>query len=354
VSDKPLRVLFLTLYPDTAASPRYRVHQFLPYLRDHGVECTVASALSSEQFTRLTGPERQLPPFWYHLAETPARLKQILGARRYDVVFLQKAITTAYIRGFPGLLRSRARHIVYDFDDAVHLQPPHPLRAPWSLFEDRRQIERILARADRVLAGNAWLRSEAERFGAKAECFPTVVDTDRFRPLAKPDDPYRIGWMGNPSTAPSLQFLVPTLQAVEEAEIVIVGADRREFPDTRFDLRPWVYENEVSDIQRFSVGLMPLPDTDWSRGKCALKAFQYMVCGVPCIASPIGFASEIITHGENGLLADSPQQWFEAIEWLREPNEHKRIGDAGRETVEERFSLAEAAPRMLALLESIA
>ncbi len=348
-----MRVLFLTLYPGTAASPRYRVLQYLPFLRERGVDCTVACALTPEQHGRFTGPGRKGRAFWYHLAETPRRLGHLLDAKAYDIVFVQKAIMTAYLRGAVALLARRARRVVYDFDDAVHLAPPHPLRSVWKGFEDGAQIRKILARADLVLAGNSWLAAAAEAEGARTEVFPTVVDTARFVPGSAPPASYRIGWMGNPSTTACLEPVAGVLGSLDGGEVCVIGADPETNPVPNAEVCPWSLDTEVEDLQRFAVGVMPLPKTEWMRGKCALKALLYMACGVPCVATPFGAVAGMIRHDENGLFAESAGEWRAALDRLRDPGLRQRLGDAGRATVVEGYSLEKAAPRMLALLESV-
>lgn len=357
-----MRILFLTLYPDVAASPRYRVTQFLPHLRAHGIECHVAAPLSEDQWRRLTGPERRGRPFWYHAYETPRRLMQILGAWRFDIVFLQKAVMSAYVRGFGLLMRRCARRLVLDLDDAVHLAPPHPLRGPWRVFEGREQIRQLAAVADLVLAGNRWLESEVRSAGGQAVHFPTVVDTDRFTPASCPPDGFTLGWIGSPATTPHLEGILPLLESQDAARVLLVGADAGRLAWQRdnalssrgIETRTWNYEREVEDVQQFSAGLMPLPKDDWTRGKCALKALIYMACGIPCVATPHGAVLDIIRHGENGLLADSTEDWRAALDCLRDPGARSRMGAAARETVIERYSLKNAAPRLIELLESLA
>ncbi|HOZ46274.1 MAG TPA: glycosyltransferase family 4 protein [Candidatus Hydrogenedentes bacterium] len=348
-----MRVLFLTLYPDLAASPRYRVTQFLPYLRAHGVECTVASPVSTDEWRRLTGPQRQGRALWYHVHETRRRLVQILSARPYDIVFLQKAIMTAYVRGMAGLMRARARRLVYDIDDAVHLAPPHPLPSHGRWIEDREQVQKIIRTADLVLAGNAWLASEARAAGGHVETSPTVVDTEQFVPPPSPPDIYRIGWIGNPSTAAYLEPLADVFRAIPDAEVCLVGADPAQWPGPRVEFRPWQLDTEMLDLARFSVGIMPQPDTPWALGKCGLKALLYMACGIPVVASPVGVAREIIEHNVNGFLASTAHEWREAFERLRDPALRARFGAAGRATVVARYSLEGAAPRLLHLLETL-
>jgi len=346
-------VLFLTLYPEAAASPRYRVHQFLPWLRAHGFDCMVKAPLSESAWRRHAGPDRQGRAFWYHARETPQRLGQLLGAADYDAVFLQKAITSTYIHGFDRILRARAKRLIYDIDDAVHLAPPHPLRMPWRLLDDRAQVSRIMGQADQVLAGNRWLVAEAEARGGRATYFPTVVDTDRFVPAAKPPERFCAGWMGAPSTAGALGAIAPALQALGPDELIVAGANARQvhWPSARIE--PWRYDTEVQLLQQFSVGLMPLPRDAWTQGKCALKALLYMSVGIPCIATPYGAVEDIIRHGENGWFAETADEWRMAIETLRDPALRRRLGEAARATVEAHFSLRNAAPMLAHHLEGV-
>jgi glycosyltransferase involved in cell wall biosynthesis len=348
-----MKVLFLTLYPDTAASPRYRVAQFLPHLREAGMDCTVASPLTAAQWKRCTGPDRQGRAFWYHFHETPRRLVQLCTAGKYDVVFLQKSIMSAYLRGLPLLLRQRARRLVYDLDDALHLSPPHPLRPPWSLLEDAGQIERIMAKADLVLAGNDWIRQRARETGARSEFFPTVVDTDRFTPPDMPPRDFCIGWIGSPGTTSHLDLLRDELASQEQCKILLVGADPKKVHLSAGEIRHWDYDMEVETVRQFSVGIMPQPKDTWTRGKCALKALLYMACGVPCVATPHGAVLDIICHGENGYFADTPDEWHKAINLMRDPVLRERIGAAARATVEKRFSLRVAAPKLQHYLEAL-
>lgn len=361
---RALRVLFLTLYPGRAASSRYRVGQYLPYLRSSGMTCAIESAIGDDDFARLTGPNRAGRAFWYHAKETPRRFSQILGAWRYDVVFLQKAIMTASLRGMDRMLRARARRLVYDIDDAVHLAPPHPLRGVWQRVEDREQVRTMMIGSDKVLAGNAWLRETAQTAGGNAELFPTVVDTARFMPGDAPER-FCVGWIGGPSTTTHLKEAEAIATPKDRTDptdrsdpsdlcIRLIGADSKQVPWPNAEVRPWSLETEVAEIQQFSVGIMPLPKDEWSRGKCALKALQYMACGVPCVATPYGAICDIIRDGENGLFADSPQQWRDAIDRLRDPALRRQLGEAARATVDDRYSLRVWAPRMRETLEAVA
>jgi len=345
-----LRILFLTLYPESAASPRYRVLQFLPYLKSNRFDCTVASALSQDQYDRLKQPD--IRAVRYHITETRNRVKQILTSNQYDIVFVQKAVMSAYLRGMVALLHMRTQTLVVDLDDAVHFRPPHPLRGMARMIEDRRQLEKLIRKADLVLAGNDWLRDAAAQWSDHAVTFPTVVDTDRYSPANANEGPFQIGWIGGPSTFEYVLDLREVLEPIAD-QTRFIGAPAAQVGWPGSTVQPWTERDEVDSIQEFSVGIMPLRKDDWARGKCGLKALQYMACGVPCIATPWGAAANIIDHNVNGLLADTPDEWRAAINQLRDAGERQRLGDAGRATVEAHYSLKSAAPALADHLRSL-
>ena len=311
------------------------------------------SALGPEEYEGLSRLAQEGSAYRYHAAEMRRRAMQLLRSRVFDIVFVQKAIMSVYVKCMATLLHWRARRVVYDIDDAVNIAAPVRLNGIWKRIEDAGQINKVMARASLVIAGNRWLQSVAEAAGGRAELLPTVVDTARFVPADKAPETYRMGWIGGPSTCENLNPIAEVLSSLERAQVRIVGADPGRVAIDGADHRPWSLESEVVELQAFSVGLMPLPKDEWSRGKCALKAIQYMACGVPCVATPYGAVRDVIEHEKNGLFADSPAEWKNALERLRDPGLRARLGEAARETVETRYSLASAAPRMHELLESV-
>ncbi len=348
-----VRVLFLTLYPEAAASPRYRVHQFLPHLRAAGIAAEVASPLGHAHWQRFTSGRHRAA--WYHVYETPARLMQLLRARRYAVVVVQKALTTPHVRGFGALLRRVARRVVYDIDDAVYLAAPHALRGPWRALVQPRQITWLARHSDLVLAGNRWLADAMQAAGApRVVHFPTVVDETRFLPAPHAPDALRLVWMGSPSTTPHLRVAADALRDVPGLAAHLYGAAPEGLDWPGATLHPWRLETEVAALQQATVGIMPLTPGAWTRGKCALKALQYMACGLPCVATPFGAVGDIIRHNENGLFAQTPAEWRAAMAQLGDPAERARLGEAGRATVVADYSLAQAAPRLTALLREVA
>lgn len=346
-----MNVLFLTLYPDIAASPRVRVSQFVPALETQGIRCTVRSALTDDEYQ--ASLEGRLSNRRYHWLEYKRRCIQMKDAGDFDVVVLQKAITTVYFREMDTILRRNARKLVLDIDDAVHLKAPVQLPWPASMLTQSSQVRGLFTKADLVLAGNRWLAEEVRKAGGEAEVFPTVVDTERYPPVDGPDDRFVVGWMGNASTSAQLELIREPLSKLEDTEVQLVGADEA-LANGMGLCMPWSAETELARLREFSVGIMPLERSEWSRGKCAYKALQYMACGIPCIATPFGAVTDIIRHNENGLLADSGREWTEAIEQLRDSDERRRLGDAGRATIETDYSLKIQARRYAEVLEQLA
>jgi glycosyltransferase involved in cell wall biosynthesis len=250
---------------------------------------------------------------------------------------------------------AKARTIVYDFDDAVHLRAPNRFGWPMKLVEDSGQITRLMTRADCVLAGNTWLAAAAASVNARRiEVLPTVVDSDRFTPArAAAGTELRIGWIGSPSTTRNLELVSGVVSTLHSAEVTLMGA-AVPTPIAGTAVVPWCFDEEVAFVQSLDIGIMPLVNDEWNRGKCALKALQYMACGVPCVATPCGAVVHIIEHGVNGLFADSDAEWCAAFERLRDPAERARLGAAGRATVEAAYNLRAVAPRMASILESVA
>jgi glycosyltransferase involved in cell wall biosynthesis len=224
-----------------------------------------------------------------------------------------------------------------------------------------RKVGKIVSMAARTTVGNEFLAGYARQFSHQVEVIPTTLDTDAYRPRAQRDrgSNLRIGWSGSFTTASHLHTIDAALREVltcRNTELFVLGA-----PNYHIDgldnviAQGWNAETEILDISSFDIGLMPLPDTLLSRGKCGFKALLYMSLGVPCIVSPIGVNCEIVRDGENGLLASTDEEWIEAIGRLADdPGLRKKLGQAGRETVLERYSGQRWAPRFLRVLQEAA
>lgn len=220
-----------------------------------------------------------------------------------------------------------------------------------------KKIDAIMRRADLFIAGSSYLADRARRAGARrVEIVPTVVDIDRY-PAARREasaNSVVIGWIGSPKTAHYLLSVKRLLSRMTGISCVAIGAREDQVAGGPFKAKPWSEATEVDLLRRVDIGIMPLPDEPWTRGKCGYKLIQYMACGLPVVASPVGANTDIVRHGENGFLASTEGQWVEALARLvARPDLRRRMGSAGRELVESNFSLQVLAPRLEGLLRSL-
>jgi glycosyltransferase involved in cell wall biosynthesis len=343
---------------DTNPSQRFRIEQWEPLLRARGVEITFKPFESAELHAVLYKPGR-MPEKLRLVAEALRRRSgEVRSARQYDAVYL---LREAALLGPPYFERRLARArvpFVFDFDDAVFVPYVSPSNGYLSYLKFPGKTRAICRMAAHVMAGNSYLADYAREVNPRVTIVPTTIDTEKYtvEPHAPNDVPV-VGWSGSYSTAQHLATLSEALRrlaARERFRLRVIGAPDFKIEGVDVEALPWRSETEVADMRPFDIGIMPLPDDPWSRGKCGLKALQYMALGVPTICSPVGVNTEIIEDGENGLLAATDDEWVEKLSGLlRSAELRARLGRAGRETVEARYSAAVQAPRVYDIFASV-
>jgi glycosyltransferase involved in cell wall biosynthesis len=350
-------VLFLTKYARNGASSRYRTFQYVPWLEQAGIHCQVMPLFDEAYLTHRYQSGRG------HVVDVLRaflrRLSALITVRRFDLVVVEKEV----LPYFPALperwLGWLSVPYMVDYDDALfHQYDHHKNRAIRHLLG--RKIARVMRGAQLVTAGNSYLADYAYRAGAMhVEILPTVIDLERYpRAFAArpPNGPFTIGWIGSPSTAKYLQAIAPALAEVcagGKGHVRLIGSGPIELPGVPVEVLPWDETTEVSNMQQFDVGIMPLPDEPWERGKCGFKLIQYMACGLPVVASPVGVNSEIVEHGVNGFLATTPTDWIQALNaLLLDVDLRRHMGQAGRKKVEQVYSLQVTGPRLADLIKS--
>ncbi len=327
-----MNILFLSTRR-SKPSFRFRVEQFLPWFERAGHRCEVDFLLG-----------KPLSRLWLY-----RRLGQ------FDVVFLQKRLLS---RAELFLVRQRSRRLVYDIDDAVMLNAQ-------GRPEHRRQsrFQAMVRSADLVICGNSYLAHQSRTFSPQVEIVPTTVDAEDYHPAKRPGRSGRltIGWTGSRSTNPYLNAVLPAIADLgDDVEFKFIsdteaGVELQLLRQVPWRFIPWSPEVEIRETATFDIGLMPLPDTPWTRGKCGFKALQYMGLGIPAVCSPVGVNAEIITHEQTGLLADSPDDWRRCLKRLAEDAVLRdRLGKAGRERIEQHYALQVQAPRLIRLIEDLA
>lgn len=348
-----MKVLLLSRYGPLGASSRVRFLQYLPYFRSNNVEVTVKPLLSDVYLRALySGGSR-----WREVVKGyTARLLALMGARRFDVVIIEKELFPFMPAIAERFLRLIGVPYVVDYDDALfHRYDCHSNILVRRLLG--KKIDTVMRHSSVVIAGNDYLAGRARLAGAnKVEIVPTVVDTERYQPEKKSDaDASVVGWIGTPQTSHYLKPLLPIFESIQKemsVRIIAVGASEKDFSNTAVETRSWSEETEVQSIRQFDIGIMPLQDSLWERGKCGYKLIQYMACGVPVVASPVGVNCEIVEPGKNGLLAGSLEEWDIALRSLLSSDVSIRdnMGENGRKRIDEWYSLQAQAPRLLSLI----
>lgn len=353
-----MRVLFLTPHPREGASSRYRVLQYLPYLRACGIQCEVSPFLSSSFYRIAYQPGSWPQKIGYFLLSTARRLRDVVRSGRFDVVLI-------HLEAFPigppwmeWMIRTLNVPIVFDLDDAIFLRRSSIASPLLRWLRRPSKIASVLRWSRCVITCNDYLRRYAEQFNPRVHVIPTCVDLRQFQ--LRPDRSRQalplIGWIGSPSTAPYLELLKPVLRRLRERRdfiFKIVGSTTAYNVDAlQVVLEPWSLERDVEYFQELDIGVYPLPDEAWVLGKTGLKTIQYMAVGVPCVVSDIGRNREIVQDGVNGFLARTEDEWVEKLERLIVyPSLRARFREAGRKVVEERYALDIHIPTLIAVLE---
>ena len=344
---------------DTNPSQRYRIEQWEPLLAARGVEITYRP-FESDALHKVLYKPGHLPEKLKHVTEALVRrTRDVRDARGFDLVYVLREAALLGPPVFERWLKYMDVPYVFDFDDAVFVPYVSPSNGYLSYLKFPGKTRAICRMAAHVMAGNEYLADYARAVNERVTVIPTTVDTSKYtvEPRAPNEVPV-IGWSGSHSTAPHLSTLKNALRRLAERErfvLRVVGVPDFKMEGVEVEAMPWRSATEVEDLRPFDVGVMPLPDDKWSRGKCGMKALQYMGLAIPAVCSPVGVNSEIIRDGENGLLATTDDEWVEKLSrLLRSPEERARLGRAGRATLEARYSAAVQAPRVFDIFESVA
>lgn len=352
-----MKLLMLPRYGRLGASSRLRSYQYLPWLRREGIDVHVQALLDDRYVSALYERRRATLAV---ASGYVGRVSRLLAARQFDAVFAEKETLPWLPAAIElGLLPKHVR-LVVDYDDAVfHRYDQHRRSFVRRLLGDK--LDRVMRRADLVTVGNSYLAERAMAAGAaRVERVPTVVDLERYQGQCRADfadGEIVIGWIGSPSTAHYLKRVsasLAQLKARYRVRCIAIGARPDQLVGTPFEAVEWHEGTEVASLHGFDIGIMPLPDAPWERGKCGYKLIQYMACGLPVVASAVGANNDIVTDNENGLLVHDDAGWTEALERLiLDASLRTRMGVAGRKRVEAEYCLQVQGQRLAGLLHGL-
>jgi glycosyltransferase involved in cell wall biosynthesis len=324
------------------ASSRLRTYQFLPYWKREGYEVSVLPFFN----------ESYLKEKYLGQGVTKSnvlicylnRLWILMGYWKYDLIWVEKELFPFLPAWAEWLLSKLGKGYVVDYDDAVfhrYDMARRPIVRQWL----GKKIDGVMRHADIVWAGNSYLGNWAKGAGAKnIVILPTVIDPERYAIKENANhNPVVIGWIGSPTTLKYLNEIRAVLERLSKdlgVVIHVVGGRVDWKFDGNLKVIQWTEDGEVSAIQQMDIGVMPLPDDPWEKGKCAYKLIQYMACGLPVVASPVGMNVDVVVNGENGYLAKTQEEWYESLKTLiLDEGLRKKMGQTGFDLVQERFTI---------------
>lgn len=328
-----MRIIFLTHSSDQGH--RFRVEQYFPYLRAHQVE-----------------------PKWQPLLDSlKERFRIYQELPSYDVICIQRRLLSP-LEFF--WIRKKSQKILFDLDDAIMYRSsssPHP-----HSFSRQLKFRWMVRGSDVVTVGNQFLREEVLKIDPQKKVYliPTSIDTDLYPRKKKSSEHQEIilGWIGTKGNLKYLKKLEPVFETLSRkfsnVKLKIVSDEFYHSPSIPVIEKPWKLEDENEDLISFDIGLMPLGDDLWSRGKCGLKIVQYLSVGVPVVCTPVGINCDIVVDGENGFWAMNHQEWVDRLSALiQNQGLRRQMGINGIETIEKGYSLSVTSEKFFNVLQSL-
>lgn len=341
------RVLYIAMHrKDRSPSQRFRFEQYIEFLKQNGYDYDFSFLISPEDDKLFYAPGNTLRKGFIFLNCFIQRLRDVLRANRYDIIFIQReAFMTGTVFFEKQFARSKAK-VIFDFDDSIWMQNVSDANKRFGFLKNASKTSSIIALSDMVFAGNEYLATYAQPFNKNIRIVPTTIDTVEYQRIPLPaNEKICIGWSGSITTIQHFKFAVPALEIIKRKygnriQIKVIGDANYKNENLDAISLNWNKQDELKELSSFDIGIMPLPDDEWAKGKCGLKGLQYMALEIPTIMSPVGVNAQIIQHGTNGMLATTDKEYVNAISALVEKEQlRKQIGAAGRKTVVEKFSV---------------
>ena len=342
-------------------SQRYRFEQYLNYFEAKGFNWELSEIITEKDDAVFYAAGNYFKKVIIILKSFYIRWKDLRRANQFDLVFIQREALLVGSSYFEKKLHKRSK-VIFDFDDSIWLLDTSPENKKFEFLKNPDKTKTNILNSHAVIAGNHFLATYARQFNANTFIIPTTINTDFHRPkpeLRNGGSKIIIGWSGSISTIKHFEMAVPVLKELQKKypgllEIHVIGQGSYQHPELNVIGKNWSALTEVDDLNHFDIGIMPLPDDEWVKGKCGLKGLSYMACGVATVMSNVGVNAEIIKQGENGFLASDTAEWVDHLSKLIDNRElREKIGQAGRLTVVEKYSVEAHKERYLEVLNSL-
>jgi glycosyltransferase involved in cell wall biosynthesis len=355
------KILFICPYPvGLAPSQRFRFEQYLRHLNEKGFQ-TVIKPFFSENTYRTLYQNRNLLLKIYGITESYFnRLLLLFHMHSFSFVFIHREATPLGPPLMEWIIAKVFRKkLIYDFDDAICLTDKNKESRLARWLRCRSKVASVCKWSYKISCGNDYLAQYARHFNSSVMINPTTIDTENLHvPIRKNHNNQHvtIGWTGSHSTLKYLETIIGVLQLLEQrypqVEFLVIADRDPALPLQRYQFAKWSRETEITDLASADIGVMPMPDDDWTRGKCGFKALQYMAMQIPAVISPVGVNKQIVENGVEGFLCDSSDDWFRALEYLvLNPEKRMEMGAKGRQKVLRSYSVASNSANFLSLFQ---
>ncbi|PSR52068.1 group 1 glycosyl transferase [Adhaeribacter arboris] len=342
-----MKILFVAPYPHgKAPSQRFRFEQYFGFIKEESGQYTFASFLDEKTWNILYKPGHSVQKVWGILKGFFKRFVLLFLVPKFDFIFIHREATPIGPPWFEWIVaKVLQKKIIYDFDDAIWLPNTSENNKIVAGIKWHHKVKAICGWAYKVSCGNSFLCEFAKQFNPNAFVNPTTIDTIHLHNQVKNQNtnPVVIGWTGTHSTMKYLDQIVPVLQELEKEfsfEFRVISDREPDWSLRSLVYKPWQKETEIADLLHFHVGLMPLEDDIWAKGKCAFKALQYMALGIPALVSPVGMNTEVVEHGINGFICNNDDQWYANLEEIiSKPKLREDLGVAARQKIEQYYAV---------------
>ncbi len=355
------KILFLAHHRlDRSPGQRYRFEQYFDYFEENNIVCDLANIISEEDDKVMYQSRNYIKKAFVAINAYKTRYLNLKDIENYNlVVIYREAIPTRSVF-FEKMISKKNIPIVLDFDDAIWIKDVSSVNKNLAWFKNEKKIEHILPLCSHVTCGNIYLHDFAKKFNNNVSIIPSTVDTNHYVPIKRQDDnPVRIGWVGSHTTIKHFEKILNVYKIIKEkykqnVEFIVVGDEN--YSNSELDIKVVKWENtkEVELFNSFDIGVMPLPDNEWTKGKCGMKGLLYMSVGIPAVISAVGMNKDIIEDGVDGFLPLGENQWLEVlIKLIENPELRNKIGTNGRRKVIEKYSKESAKDVYLNLYQSL-
>ena len=343
-------IFFLVPYPKgKAPSQRFRFEQYLEILKENEYRFKIKSFYSSKAWDILHREGNVLLKIIYIGISFLFRVKHLLSSLSYKYVFIHREVSPIGPPFFEWILAKVFRKkIIYDFDDAIWLPNYSEANTGFHKLKNYKKVNKIMQWSDLISCGNQYLSEYASKYNSNVVINPTTIDTVNYHNTQLYNykvekNKVVIGWTGTHTTIKYLEFLKPILEKLKESfkfEFCVISNEHPNLNLPNLNFIKWQKDTEILDLMKFDIGVMPLSNNKWAKGKCGFKALQYMSLGIPTVASPVGVNIDIINEGENGFLCDTQEEWLTALTFLLIKEENRTdMSESAKQKIKDEFSV---------------